>query len=156
MDKGAKNYEQESKNAYVPFDKKITPATTNPKSDKAGSGYGKVVTSIPRVRSTPSETALVEEEDANYSEWKILAPMADVRQLLALGSKVIANVRSGDIIEGHRDLFSLDNRVLCLRVRVPNHSTYPSALGWITLDASSINGKVCAERVNPPVPGPLQ
>ena len=104
------------------------------------------------MRTVPSETALVEEVDANYKEWEVTARIIDVRTMAALNSKVIANITEGDIVEGHRDLLMLENRVLCMRIRIPHHSTYPEPFGWVTVDSRSIGGKFYCKQLDPPVP----
>ena len=131
--------------------KPSTPAKTNPKSKNVGAfaKASKEIQGIPGVRTVPSETASVEEADENYEEWEVVARIIDVREQAQLKARVKANISQGDIVEGHRDLLMLENRVLCMRIRLPLHVSWPQPFGWVTVDDTSIGGKVRCKKVDP-------
>ena len=128
-----------------------TPAATNPKTKNvsAAAKASKEIQGIPGVRTVPSETASVEEVDDNYEEWQVVSRIIDVREQAKLKTRVKANICEGDIVEGHRDLLLLENRVLCMRIRIPHHASWPEPFGWVTVDDTSIGGKVRCKRADP-------
>ena len=91
-----------------------------------------------RVIATAGRMTVGEE----WQNYKILTPIAPVRELTQPDSRVVNRLFAGDIVEGHRDGFQLDDRTMCLRVRYVGDK---EELGYITQDDRSTNGKIRAE-----------